>query len=166
MLHLISTTAEVADSQQVEAIGIARAAIAMAPDERHAPDGVPFEGADRLDGRPADTRLPRLHLDECDHAAAPGHQVEIVPAEAKTVRLDLPSARSEIGDGRALAGDTSAVAPIGPLADWNEASSGSHGAEDTKTRGPERHRITATADDFPGAGLAPLSEQRLAHSRG
>ena len=99
--------------------------------------------AHRLRRRPAADASPALHLDEGDDPVPPGHEVQVVPAEAEAVRLDPPAAGREIGQRRQLPAETAAVAAVAPLGDGDETLSGWHGGEDGAAAPGERDRFGA-----------------------
>ena len=114
-------------AHEIEPADVSPPPIPRQPAGGHARQDHPLAEAYRLCRRPAAGASPALHLDEGDDPVPPGHEVQVVPAEAEAVRLDPPATGSEIGQGRQLPAEATAVATVAPLGDGDEPLTGRHG---------------------------------------
>ena len=99
----------------IEAITVARPAVAENPRPRRLLDRPPLAPADGLFPRPTARRPPHLHLDEGHQGAAPDDEIEVVTTEAPAVRDQVPAALLQPAPRDHLRLPAEAVAGIGPI---------------------------------------------------
>src|SRR5438876_1596163 len=103
MLYLIPPPLALSNGNQVEPIQILRSAVPQAPHLSEPADDDSLAPAYRLGRRAAGDRATRLHFDEGHDSSAPRDEIEIVPAPAVAVRLDIPATSRQEGQRGALA---------------------------------------------------------------
>src|SRR5437764_697105 len=112
----------------VEAIYVFRPTVAIHPNARRPDDFAPFGARYRLERTPKGHSAPRRHLDEGNQMPAPGDEIELDAAYAKSVRDNVPTLRLEKTDGLLFTGQPALMAGICPIR-WIAVNAARHGAK-------------------------------------
>jgi hypothetical protein len=124
MLYHLTPSTGVLHDQQIKPVLLARSPVSQQPDTGHARDVSLLAAIHRLECAAAYVAAPRFDLHKRNDLPPPHHQVDIVTAQLKAVRLERPAARREVGKSGALALDAKDLALILPLGNGNEPATG------------------------------------------
>jgi hypothetical protein len=97
------------------------------PQRGHPRDGAPLSYADRFEPAAAAIGPACLDLDERHERAAACYEIDLVAAEPKSMCLDDPPSRHQMGEHDLLSPDTEALAWVFPLFDRYDVTSSRHG---------------------------------------
>ena len=115
--------------QQIKPVFIARTAVPENPALGHTSDVSLFPGTYRLESAAIIQGAAGFDFDKGYQPATANNQVDVMPAQTKSVRLDRPATGGEECDGQTLAFQTEHLALIFPLDDRNEPAGCAHAAQ-------------------------------------